>query len=79
MSKFQSIYRGTDHACRCGCKGSYVTEHHSKAFKQREKQLLDQHRFFPGDGEGEGYLNISLPGNKALCGYYYDAEVLDGM
>ena len=64
----ETIYRGRDAACRCGCKGTYVVKG-TRAFAQRQKQMVELVRGGAKvDGDGT-YANISLDNDRALCAY----------
>lgn len=69
LANATEIYRGGNHVCRCGCKGTYAKAG-SKAFNRRLKamqQLVASGAAYSGDA---GYVNISLPNNKALTAYF---------
>ena len=61
------VYYGTDHACRCGCKGSYA-EAGTKLFTSRLKKIQKLENITPEDGGT--YVNYSLDNNKAFTVYF---------
>lgn len=64
------IYRGRDHGCRCGCKGTYA-ERGSRPFTARLRDLaaLKPEDITAIDDAGV-YLNVSLVNNKAITAYF---------
>ncbi len=76
FEKVTTTYRGSDHACRCGCRGDYadanVPAEYNRA-KRRWREVMHQHSMFPVDIDGGGdeyYLNLSLPHDRAITVYF---------
>lgn len=64
------IYYGLDHACRCGCKGTYA-DVETKTFNRRMQRIakLEMTDIVEMDIGGNN-VNISLPENKAFTIYF---------
>lgn len=72
LSQVKQIYSGQDNACRCGCKGTYVScdDLHNNALKTRLKRVKKL-ALLPGT-EVEydiNYINVSYGNNKAITIY----------
>ena len=76
FNKVTKIYLGADRACRCGCKGEYVTRGEPK-FDLRLKRFMRMwETYTPIKGDVGRYyrellyLNISYGSNRALTVYF---------
>ena len=67
ISQITSLYYGTDHACRCGCSGSYF-EPGSRGFKLHMNTLA---RLAEPAGKVESeddvYVNIPTDADRDKC------------
>ena len=70
LNQATKIYRGGDHVCRCGCKGSYADRNMPKIFARRLKDMQALIAMGAEIDEEDNYINISLENNKALTAYF---------
>jgi len=72
MQRITKIYTGKDNACRCGCKGQYVTADDpifAKRLKRFEKMLATYEPKKDDICEGV-YFNISYGDDRAITAYF---------
>lgn len=61
------IYRGRDHACRCGCCGKYYTPE-DKNFKRLVNEINKNDAYYLTDNRiGETYINIPYDKERDMC------------
>lgn len=73
IDDIRSIYYGKDHACRCGCKGTYKNRGEN-GFKARLTKLQKVKFSFSDVEIRKDYINIPILGTDDKCYTLYKKE-----